>query len=108
MLQRINVVGQNAARLDKINELAKQTNVKLSPPLPPGATADAVERRLQMLTKGLSPQELSHVNAVQQDLIRRGEYDSSRSIVRCSTSGSKCTGVVVGNMNGPAAVSNSR
>jgi Xaa-Pro aminopeptidase len=28
-----------------------------------------------MLTKGLSPQELSHVNAVQQDLIRRGEYD---------------------------------
>jgi hypothetical protein len=75
VLQRIKVVGQNAARLDKINELAKQTNVKLSPPLPPGATADAVERRLQMLTKGLSPQELSHVNAVQQDLIRRGEYD---------------------------------
>ena len=75
VLQRIKVVGQNAARLDKINELAKQTNVKLSPPLPPGATADAVERRLQILTKGLSPQELSHVNAVQQDLIRRGEYD---------------------------------
>jgi len=75
VLQRINVVGQNAARLDKINELAKQTNVKLSPPLPPGATADAVERRLQMLTKGLSPQELSHVNAVQQDLLRRGEYE---------------------------------
>jgi hypothetical protein len=75
VLQRIKVVGQNAARLDKINELAKQTNVKLSPPLPPGATADAVERRLQMLTKGLSPQELSHVNAVQQDLLRRGEYE---------------------------------
>lgn len=75
VLQRIKVVGQNAARLDKINELAKQINVKLSPPLPPGATADAVERRLQILTKGLSPQELSHVNAVQQDLIRRGEYD---------------------------------
>lgn len=75
VLQRINVVGQNAARLDKINELAKQTNVKLSPPTPPGATADAVERRLQMLTKGLSPQELSHVNAVQQDLLRRGEYE---------------------------------
>jgi hypothetical protein len=74
VLQRINVVGQNAGRLDKINELAKRTNVKLSPPLPPGATADAVERRLQLLTKGLSPQELSHVNAVQQDLLRRGEY----------------------------------
>lgn len=75
VLQRINVVGQNAARLDKINELAKRTNIKLSPPTPPGATADAVERRLQMLTKGLSPQELSHVNAVQQDLLRRGEYE---------------------------------
>lgn len=75
VLQRINVVGQNAARLQKINELAAKTNVKLSPPTPPGATADAVERRLQMLTKGLSPQELAHVNAVQQDLLRRGEYE---------------------------------
>ena len=75
VLQRINVVGQNAARLDKINELAKQMNVKLTPPLPPGAAADAVERRLTALTNGLTPQQLSHVNAVQQDLLRRGEYD---------------------------------
>jgi hypothetical protein len=75
VLQRVNVVGQNAARLQKIDELAKRTNVKLAPPLPPGATADAVERRLTALTKGLPPQALSHVNAVQQDLIRRGEYD---------------------------------
>lgn len=75
VLQRINVVGTNAARLQKINELAARTNVKLAPPLPPGATADAVERRLQALTKGLSPQQLSHVNAVQQDLLRRGEYE---------------------------------
>lgn len=75
VLQRINVVGQNAARLQKINDLAAQTNVKLTPALPPGATADAVERRLQALTQGLSPQQLSHVNAVQQDLLRRGEYE---------------------------------
>lgn len=75
VLQRVNVVGQNAARLQKIDELAKRTNVKLAPPLPPGATADAVERRLAALTKGLPPQAMSHVNAVQQDLIRRGEYD---------------------------------
>ena len=75
VLQRINVVGQNAARLQKITDLAKQSNVNLSPPLPPGATADAVERRIAALTKGLTPQQLSHVNAVQQDLLRRGEYE---------------------------------
>lgn len=75
VLQRINVVGTNAARLQKINELAARTNVKLAPPLPPGATSDAIERRLDTLTKGLTPQQLSHVNAVQQDLLRRGEYE---------------------------------
>lgn len=75
VLQRINVVGTNAARLQKIDELAKRVNVKLAPPLPPGATADAVERRLDALTKGLSQQQLAHVNAVQQDLLRRGEYE---------------------------------
>lgn len=75
VLQRINVVGTNAARLQKINELAARTNVKLAPPLPPGATSDAIERRLDALTKRLTPQQLSHVNAVQQDLLRRGEYE---------------------------------
>lgn len=80
VLQRINVVGQNAARLEKIQELAKQTGVKLAPPLPPGATADAVERRIGALTKGMTPQQLSHVNAVQQDLLRRGEYERLASM----------------------------
>lgn len=75
VLQRINVVGQNAARLQKINDLAARMDVKLSPSLPPGATADAVERRLQTLTSGLTNQQKAHVNAVQQDLIRRQEYD---------------------------------
>jgi hypothetical protein len=85
VLQRINVVGQNAARLQKITEMAAQNKVKLAPPLPPGATADTVERRLGQLTKGLSPQELAHVNSVQQDLIRRGEYD--RLVKAASESG---------------------
>jgi hypothetical protein len=85
VLERINVVGQNAARLQKITEMAAQSKVKLAPPLPPGATADAVERRLTALTKGLSPQELAHVNAVQQDLLRRGEYE--RLVKAASESG---------------------
>lgn len=75
VLERINVVGANAARLKKIDELAKASNVKLSTPLPPGATADTVNKRIAELTKGLTPQQLSNVNAVQQDLIRRGEYE---------------------------------
>jgi hypothetical protein len=75
VLDRINVVGTNAARLKKIDELAKAFNVKLDAPLPPGATADAVNKRIAELTKGLTPQQLSNVNAIQQDLIRRGEYE---------------------------------
>jgi hypothetical protein len=75
VLQRINVVGQNAARLQKISEIAERMKVKLPPPLPPGATADAVEQRLKSLTSGLTDQQKSHVNAVQQDLIRRQEYE---------------------------------
>jgi len=75
VLDRINVVGTNAARLKKIDELAKASNVKLDAPLPPGATADAVNKRIAELTKGLTPQQLSNVNAIQQDLIRRGEYE---------------------------------
>lgn len=75
VLSRINVVGTNAARLKTIDDMAKAANVKLSAPLPPGATADAVNKRITELTKGLTPQQLSNVNAVQQDLIRRGEYE---------------------------------
>lgn len=37
--------------------------------------ADAVEQRLKSLTSGLTDQQKSHVNAVQQDLIRRQEYE---------------------------------
>jgi hypothetical protein len=75
VLDRINVVGTNAARLKKIDEMAKAANIKLAAPLPPGATADTVNKRIAELTKGLTPQQLSNVNAVQQDLIRRGEYE---------------------------------
>jgi hypothetical protein len=75
VLSRINVVGTNAARLKTIDDMAKAANIKLSAPLPPGATADAVNKRISELTKGLTPQQLSNVNAVRQDLIRRGEYE---------------------------------
>lgn len=75
VLSRINVVGTNAARLKTIDDMAKAANIKLSAPLPPGATADAVNKRIAELTKGLTPPQLSNVNAIRQDLIRRGEYE---------------------------------
>lgn len=74
-LQRINIVGVNAARHARVQEIAERANIKLPDPLPAGATADAVQSRIDKLTKGLTPQQLSHINAVQQDLLRRGEYE---------------------------------
>jgi hypothetical protein len=74
-LQRINIVGVNAARHARVQEIAERANIKLPDPLPAGATADAVQSRIDQLTKGLTPQQLSHINVVQQDLLRRGEYE---------------------------------
>jgi hypothetical protein len=72
--QRVGVVAKDAARLAKIEELAKASGNKLAPPLPAGANALAVEQRIGELTKQFTPEQLSHVNAVRQDLLREGEY----------------------------------
>ena len=72
--QRVGVVAKDAARLAKIEELAKASGNKLGPPLPAGANALAVEKRIGELTKGFTPDQLSHVNAVRDDLIREGDY----------------------------------
>lgn len=75
VLQRINIVGLNAARHARVQDIVKQSKVDLPPPLPPGATADAVQSRIDQLTQNLTPQQLSHINSVKQDLLRRGEYE---------------------------------
>ena len=72
--QRVGVVAKDAARLAKIEELAKASGNKLAPPLPAGANSFAVEKRIGELTKSFTPDQLSHVNAVRQDLLREGEY----------------------------------
>ena len=72
--ERIGVVAKDAARLAKIEELVKASGNKLRPALPAGANALAVEQRIGELTKGFTPQQLSHVNAVRDDLLREGEY----------------------------------
>jgi hypothetical protein len=72
--QRVGIVGRDAARLAKINELAKASGNKLGAPLPAGANALAVEKRIDDLTRTMTPQQLAHVNAVREDLVREGEY----------------------------------
>jgi hypothetical protein len=71
---RLDIVNRDATRLTKIQDLAVANNIKLDPPLPAGANADAVLRRVQELTKGLSPRQLADVSAVARDIARENEY----------------------------------
>lgn len=72
--QRLDVVAKDAARLAKIQELAEASGNKLAPPLPPGANALAVQKRIEELTQGLTPQQKTHVGAVKEDLLREAEF----------------------------------
>jgi hypothetical protein len=72
--QRLDVVAKDAARLAKIQELAEASGNKLAPPLPPGANAMAVQKRIEELTQGLTPQQKTHVGAVKEDLLREAEF----------------------------------
>lgn len=71
---RLDAVAKDAARLAKIESLAAARQNKLAPPLPPGSNALAVEKRIAELTKDMTPQQLAHVNAVRDDLLREGAY----------------------------------
>jgi hypothetical protein len=73
---RLDVINKDATRLIKINDMAAANNIKLDPPLPAGANADAVLRRVQDLTKGLSPQQLNDVSAVARDVLREQYYNT--------------------------------
>lgn len=73
--QRFDVVGKDAARLAKIREMAEASGNKLAPPLPPGANALAVEKRISELTSGMTPRQLQVVNSVRDDLARQAEYE---------------------------------
>jgi len=73
--QRFDVVGKDAARLAKIREMADASGNKLAPPLPPGANALAVEKRINELTSNFTPRQMQAVNAVRDDLARQAEYE---------------------------------
>jgi len=72
---RLDVVGKDAQRLARIEQMAKESGNKLAPPLPAGSNAMAVEKRIGELTKNLTPQQLSAVDAVKKDLLREAEYE---------------------------------
>lgn len=71
---RLDVIAKDAARLAEIESLAAASQNKLAPPLPPGSNALEIEKRIAELTKGFTPQQMSHVNAIQDDLLREGAY----------------------------------
>jgi hypothetical protein len=81
--QRFDVLNKDADRLAKIDAMAKASGNKLSPPLPPGANALAVEQRISDLTKGLDNRQLTAINSVRDDLARELEYQ------RLAAAGSK-------------------
>ena len=67
-------IGADAKRLEEVQKLATASGNKLAPPLPPGANALAVQKRIDELTSKLSPEQLTAVNAVRDDLARAAEY----------------------------------
>jgi len=67
-------IGNDAKRLEEVQKLATASGNKLAPPLPPGANALAVQKRIDELTRNLSPAQLTAVNAVRDDLARAAEY----------------------------------
>ena len=81
--QRFDVLSKDADRLAKIDAMAKASGNKLSPPLPPGSNALAVEKRIGELTQGLDNRQLTAVNSVRDDLAREAEYQ------RLAAAGSK-------------------
>lgn len=81
---RFNVIAQDSQRLAQIEAAAKASGNKLSPPLPPGVNALAVEKKIADLTRGMTPQQLSSINAVRDDLARELEFKALATAGRAS------------------------
>ena len=86
---RLEIVNKDATRLAKIQDLAAANNIKLDPPLPAGANADAVLRRVRDLTQGLSPQQLNDVSAVARDVAREQYYNTLAAAGGATKGGAK-------------------
>jgi hypothetical protein len=84
--QRFATIGKDVQRLQRVESM-QATNAanNLAPSLPAGPNALAVEQRISNLTQGLTPKQLSAVNAVRDDLARTAEYERLAQAGRTGT-----------------------
>lgn len=74
--QRFATIGKDVQRLQRVQGMqATNATNQLAPAIPAGPNALAVEQRISQLTQGLTPKQLSAVNAVRDDLARTAEYE---------------------------------
>ena len=84
--QRFATIGKDVQRLQRVEGM-QATNAanQLAPAIPAGPNALAVEQRINNLTQGLTPKQLSAVNAVRDDLARTAEYERLAQAGRTGT-----------------------
>jgi hypothetical protein len=74
--QRFATIGKDVQRLQRLEGMqATNATNQLAPSIPAGPNALAIEQRINQLTQGLNPRQLSAVNAVRDDLARTAEYE---------------------------------
>jgi hypothetical protein len=89
LAQKFETVKADAARLAEIKRIADASGNKLAPPLPPGSNALAIGKRIDDLTKGMTPDQLQAVDAVRRDLARSEEYQRLVAAGRPAAEGSE-------------------
>jgi hypothetical protein len=89
--QRFATIGKDVQRLQRLEGMQAGASNKLAPGLPAGENALAVEQRINQLTQGLNPRQLSAVNAVRDDLARAAEYERLAQAGRTGKAGQIAT-----------------
>lgn len=90
--QRFATVGKDVQRLQRLEGMqATNATNQLAPSIPAGPNALAVEQRINQLTQGLNPRQLSAVNAVRDDLARTAEYERLAQAGRTGKAGKIAT-----------------
>lgn len=89
LAQKFEAVKADAARLAEIKRIADASGNKLAAPLPPGSNALAIGKRIDDLTKNMTPAQLQAVDAVRRDLARSEEYQRLVAAGRPAAEGSE-------------------
>ena len=89
--QRFATIGKDVQRLQRLEGMQAGAANNLAPSIPAGPNALAVEQRINQLTQGLNPRQLSAVNAVRDDLARTAEYERLAQAGRTGTAGKIAT-----------------